>query len=410
MVTLTTDGRVLYFGGGNVDADGNFDGVSSYDFVKAFAPASKEWQVYAPMLERRWYAGLARLADERMLLYGGGQQPNVVRTATSEIYIPKTQTTMATGSLTEPGGFGNAMLLKNGEVFLSWYPPQIWNPQTGQWRTAANFLQPLRATSGRAIPPIGDHPDHTAIYLSDGRIAAIGIRRTALENPGSMVELYDPATNQWTFGASPRVRRSMCEVVYLPDGTILCAGGKKEDDSATFTNAWGQTRAVDLYNPRQNKWRALNDMANAREYHAITLLLPDGRVVTTAGTAQPGLAPPHSANNDVEAFEPPYLFRGPRPRIKRLATNTFVNGQSFTFNVERTNQISAVILLGMNALTHWMDGGVPRRLKLSFTQKERRVRAKIPSNMLTAPLGYYLLLAMVDGIPSEGKIVRIVAA
>ena len=92
--------------------------------------------------------------------------------------------------------------------------------------------------------------------------------------------------------------------------------GKLEDNNhSVSTNAWGQTKLTDLYDPISNTWRRCADMAWHREYHAVTVLVPDGRVVTTAGTggpAQPGIS------NDVEAFEPPYLFRGIRPRIDAI--------------------------------------------------------------------------------------------
>jgi hypothetical protein len=75
------------------------------------------------------------------------------------------------------------------------------------------------------LPPIGDHPNHIALCLPDGRVVAIGIRHTALGNPGSMVELYDPASETWSLRSSPDTLRSMPEVVMLPTGTILVAGG-----------------------------------------------------------------------------------------------------------------------------------------------------------------------------------------
>ena len=52
-------------------------------------------------------------------------------------------------------------------------------------------------------------------------------------------------------------------------------------------NASCQLKRVDLYDPVADSWQRMADMADFREYHAITLLLPDGRVLTTAGTGQP---------------------------------------------------------------------------------------------------------------------------
>lgn len=58
-------------------------------------------------------------------------------------------------------------------------------------------------------------------------------------------------------------------------------------------------------------------------------------------------------------------------------------------------------------VSHWMDGGPLRLLRLAFTQDDGRLRATIPSDPVRALLGYFLLFVLVDGIPSEGSIVSI---
>jgi hypothetical protein len=317
-------------------------------------------------------------------------------------------------------------LLFTGEVLCTWEPPQLYNPTTGLWRATGPFVQPNRASVESCplpetplpgqTPPIGDHPDHTALLLPDGRVVAIGIRRSALGNPsaenrplpGSMGELYDPETESWSLVSSPDTIRSMPEVLMLPTGKILVAGGKKEAANAPDpVNAWCQLKRVDLYDPVADSWQRMADMAGSREYHAITLLLPDGRVLTTAGTGQPGLNPPPDTNKDIEAFSPPYLFRGVRPRIDSLSSTRFAHGQTFTMDVSLTNALTEIVLMGMNAISHWMDGGVPRLLRLGFTQAGGLVSAQIPDDPVTAPVGYYLLFALVDDIPSAGRIVAI---
>jgi hypothetical protein len=172
-------------------------------------------------------------------------------------------------------------------------------------------------------------------------------------------------------------------------------------------NEWCQLKRADLYDPIADIWRRVADMGDYREYHAIMLLIPDGRVLITAGTRQPGLNPPSDSNKHIEAFSPPYLFRGVRPRIDSLSTARFTHGQTFTMNVSLTNAVTSVILIGLNAMSHWMNGGVPRLLSLNFTQVGAQVTAEIPGDPLVAPVGYYLLFAMVDDIPSVGQIVAI---
>ena len=427
MPTLLPDGRLLLIGGGTVDNAGNFtDSERAVKTVKAYDPYTNTWENWPGLNEPRWYPGLARLADGRLLLFGGGQQPDAARTASCEILDPRTRQATMTGSLLRAGGFGPAVLLFTGEVLCTWEPPQLYNPTIGQWRDTGQFVQPNRASVEPCplpetplpgqTPPIGDHPDHTTLLLPDGRVVALGIRRSAVGSPsggsgqvsGSMVELFDPATESWSLRSSPDTIRSMPEVLMLPTGKILVAGGKKEDpQSPDPVNGWCQLKRVDLYDPLADSWQRMADMGDFREYHAITLLLPDGRVLTTAGTGQPGLNPPRDANKDIEAFSPPYLFRGVRPRIDRLSSTRFAHGQKIMINVSLTNAVTEIILMGMNAISHWMDGGVPRLLQLNFTQAGGQVSAQIPDDPVTAPVGYYLLFAMVDDIPSIGRIVVI---
>jgi alkylation response protein AidB-like acyl-CoA dehydrogenase len=40
--------------------------------------------------------------------------------------------------------FPPSALLYTGEVLATWSPPQLYNPQSGQWRATGNFVQPTR--------------------------------------------------------------------------------------------------------------------------------------------------------------------------------------------------------------------------------------------------------------------------
>ena len=83
------------------------------------------------------------------------------------------------------------------------------------------------------------------------------------------------------------IRRSNSTTRPRPDHG---GGGKKEDPaSPNPVNEWCELKRVDLYDQRADDWRQLSDMGDFREYHAIMLLLPDGRVLVTAGTGQQGL-------------------------------------------------------------------------------------------------------------------------
>jgi len=156
-----------------------------------------------------------------------------------------------------------------------------------------------------------------------------------------------------------------------------------------------------------NSWRMLADMNRFIHYHNVTLLVPDGRVIATGGA---GLTSNRSFAGDdssIEAFEPPYLFRGVRPRIDALSTPDLVVGSNFTLRVSLTERITKVVLVSARAATHWNDGGPQRFLELDFQQNGPDIVATVPSSAIKAVPGFYILFAMVDDIPSIGRMVRI---
>jgi hypothetical protein len=150
------------------------------------------------------------------------------------------------------------------------------------------------------------------------------------------------------------------------------------------------------------------DMNRYIHWHNVTLLVPDGRVVATGGA---GLTSNRSFAGDdssIEAFEPPYLFRGVRPRIDSLSTTNFVLGSSFTTRVSLTDAIPDLVLVSTRNATHWVDGGPQRHLTLNVTQKGADLVAVIPNDPVRFLPGWYMLFAMVDDIPSVGRMVRII--
>jgi len=146
-------------------------------------------------------------------------------------------------------------------------------------------------------------------------------------------------------------------------------------------------------------------MGQFREYHAVTLLVPDGRVITTGGTYIKFQFGPTSA--DVEAWQPPYLFRGVRPQIASISSTVLQRGDSISLGIAPATRITSVVLMGFSAPTHWVDGGIPRRLELPVTQSGSTATCSLPADVNLVPLGWYQLFAMVDDIPSAARIISI---
>jgi hypothetical protein len=226
-------------------------------------------------------------------------------------------------------------------------------------------------------------------------------------------EFYDPSNNTWTLGPNPRALRNRPEALILPDGRVLSFGGQYSGptpapvalaNAGTIPNC---TKVCDLYDPARKTWRAMADLNRFIHYHNVTVLVPDGRVIATGGA---GLTSNRSFAGDdssIEAFEPPYLFRGVRPRIDWLSTTDLVLGGSITLRVSLTGGITQLVLVGARTVTHWVDGGPQRYLSVDFTQTGPEVQATIPNDPVRFLAGWYLLFALVDDIPSIGKMIRI---
>ena len=69
-------------------------------------------------------------------------------------------------------------------------------------------------------------------------------------------------------------------------------------------------------------------------------------------------------------------------------------------------QLTGVVLMGAQTTTHWVDGGIPRRIVLPVSQIGSLVTFTLPEDANLAPLGRYLLYAMVDDIPSVARIIE----
>lgn len=95
---------------------------------------------------------------------------------------------------------------------------------------------------------------------------------TTITEPGA------PATVEEV--ASMAYPRGFANAVVLPDGQVLVTGGQKR--SLVFTDTDG-VLFPEMFNPATKTWRTLAPEAVPRNYHSVSLLLPDGRVFSGGG-------------------------------------------------------------------------------------------------------------------------------
>ena len=115
----------------------------------------------------------------------------------------------------------------------------------------------------------------TATLLSDGKVlVAGGLGNATTFSPLSSVELYNPATGQWTTTGSMTTGRWLQSATLLNNGTVLVAGGDNASGSPVTS--------AELYNPATGTWARTGSMSTAREGQDATLL-PGGDALVTAG-------------------------------------------------------------------------------------------------------------------------------
>ncbi len=390
---LLTSGKVVFAGG----TDQKIYGPGT-NTVKTFDYATGQWQYLPDLLGYRWYPTLAPLFDGKVIIVGGGGLNNPVRVKTSEVYDPYTGMSELADTLLYGNEVSPIVPLLTGKILMTHRPPQLFDPETYQWELAADFVQGNRL-------PNGDHSDHELVHLPDGTVLAVGYKSFTAGQPGVNLELYNPPTNAWNLRSHFSPTRSRAKAVLTPDKKVLIMGGQKEDpDDPTPVNKWGYMNLTDQYDPSSDSWRRLANMNIMREYHAITILVPDGRIIAVGGEGAPGNEPPQSV---IEAFSPPYLFRGIRPEIDNLNATSFKRGGIIEFNVNKTQALTGVILMSHAVVTHFMNSGNNRYLNLDFIQSGSQVQAYLPMDSLQLMPGWYMLFGMVDDIPSTGEIIKI---
>ncbi len=248
------------------------------------------------------------LNDNRVLVIGGVDSAGAILSS-CEVYDPATNSFTPTNSMSTPRMLHAACKLADGRVMVAGGASaldlvnlsvtalssvEIWDPATGNW-TAAN------AIGGTRIGPALTLLSTNQVMVSGGVQVGyfLGVPISAASTTAT--QRWNPATGNWSAGASMPKERALHHYnqVTLADGRVLMTGGMDVDNLLAVQTAPPVANA-DIYNPATNTWTATT-MAASRAFHSATRL-PDGRVVV-AGGAQGTLTTP-TAIAGVEVFNP----------------------------------------------------------------------------------------------------------
>jgi hypothetical protein len=205
------------------------------------------------------------------------------------------------------------------------------------------------------------------------------------------------ASPTWALTGSMTVPRRQINATILADGKVLVTGGSSQ---CGFTNEAGAVFLAEVWDPATGAWTQLSNASVVRVYHSTTLLLPDGRVLSTGSGDGGGV----TQQRTYEIFSPPYLFKGARPTYN-LARTDMHYGVPFTVATANAASIRKVTLIRLASSTHAFDMGQRiNTLAYQAAADGQSLTLTPPAAGRIAPPGPYLLFILNDkGVPSVAQ-------
>jgi galactose oxidase len=398
--------------------------------------------------------GISNLADGRIIVTGGSSSSK------TSIYNPATGAWSASAAMNLPRGYHASVSLSTGDMFTiggSWSGGQgnkdgeVWNASTGTWRRVLSVMDDAMLTADKAGIYRADN--HAWLFAaSNGRVFHAGPSKRmnwfdtngngSVSNAGNrgndgdamngnavMVgantiltlggaihyDGVDATSNAHliNIGSNPVSVRQVAGMAYarsfhnsvaLPNGNVVVVGGQSypapfSDDRAVL--------AAEMWNARTETFSTMAAMSEARTYHSVALLLPDGRVLSGGG----GLCGSCSTNHpNVQIFSPPYLFNANGSLATRPVLNSAPTSASAgtRITVGTNSAISSFALVRLASATHSVNNE-QRRVAVGFSTVGTNIYSlALTSNRGVLVPGYYMLFAMNSaGVPSVARTIRI---
>lgn len=383
------DGHLVVMGG-------HSGGEAGIKLVTTFDPVSKTWTRNRDMQYARWYPSVTQMPDNRMVTFSG-QITSGNFANTPEVYNPKTNT-LNTLPFTTPQlreiQYPQTSVLSSGKILaISTEQGSVmtYRPSDNEWANLGTTQVPYGVWTSFA-------PNK---YLITG--GGTSFNSYSPSNPGpsqKTTRILDMSTGTpaWSNGGDMNNGRSFHNVTMLPNGKALAIGGSTTVNDFSTTG----TQTAEEWDPTTNTWTQLASPARPRMYHSVSILLPDGRVLSAGG----GRLAPAPDQLNAQIYSPSYMFRGARPTITS-APNTIGHNSTMDVVSPNASDISKVTFVNLASVTHTADWN-QRFMELPFTRNGDTLTVNTPANANFAPENYYMVfLVNADGVPSEAKIVKL---
>ena len=214
-----------------------------------------------------------------------GQQEGEEVVLPTPMVLIDTPTPLPTNSMSFARGTHTATLLNDGRLLIAGGDDgsgrleaitdtaELYDPSTGRWEPAEVL--------GR------QRTQHAALLLNDGRVLLVGgagvlqagIQEQQLERPLIETDLFDPASETWSFSGDISTPRDHIAATMLSDGSVLVVGGNDGKGTDTSVLASGE-----VFDPATGQWSAAGSMSQPRQGHSL-VALDSGTALVAGGDA-----------------------------------------------------------------------------------------------------------------------------
>jgi galactose oxidase len=391
------DGRLLVVGGHVTDGDG-LDQACVYDY------RTNTWTALPVMNERRWYPTVTALSDGTVLVSSGSYKDNgrVVINDVPQIWDEHQWTPGArfTGLPLYPC----MHVAPGGQVFASGS-----NVKTYMHNTDGQSAWTALPWSGGVVQN-GEPQYGPSVMYDAGKVIHIGGSNDGTTDvPTAAAEVIDLCANPpaWREIANMHFPRRQHNATILADGSVLVTGGTRGPGFNDLSPG-KPVHVAELWNPVTEEWKNLAAEDVDRCYHGTAVLLPDATVLSAGGGEFAiGSEPndPRDNHRNAQIFHPPYLFRGPRPKIAS-APAEIAYGETFSLKMSGPD-VGKVTWILLPSVTHASDQS-QRINVLKFHCDDGSLTITAPERPEICPPGHYMLFVLSKaGVPSLARIMRI---
>ena len=428
-VVRVLDNNRVFILGGNKNQDTNLPDTQNQTMI--YDVLNKKFSLSNNLNFKRWYASVVITGDEKMFIFGGEDVTNEKLSTIPEMIDLKNidQGWQVLEQADSNDLFGNkdadewnyprTFLSSDGNIVGISYNKTWVMDVNNNYRVMKTGEIPLVKSGISKVlehsnPNFDDHKKdnlklltigsavgstNSVVMIEKDKILVFGGRQQGEEyspsNKVFLIDFSDSFKPQIKELKSMNFARSNGNATIMPDGNIFLNGGH------SYTDLEFSVFTPEIYNPNAQTTKEMSNSYFRRNYHASSLLLPDGRILTAGGDVW-----------NAEIFYPPYLFAknindktvlAKRPQIVNLDKD-IKRGEKV--EIEVNGEISKVSLISTGSTTH-AQGSESKFRNINFTKVSNdKIEIKLDNNSNNLQNGTYLLFVLNSkGTPSEGKIV-----